>query len=249
MQYGLCLTGGGAKGAFQAGIIKYLKEKDINIKIITGTSIGAINAYFMMKNQYEKLYEFWNNMDGKKYASYLDKVVDNSKIIDELYKLEGEDKKIEKVYVNYVFVKKSSLHEVIVDIKNKSQAEALECVKASSLLPFSKDVEKFDTKILFEKFKNDVSLGLYDGFKLDGGILNNCLLEPFKKHKVDKIIIIGLKSTFEVPEDIYNYYKKEDLIVFKPCFNTNPEDTIKFEKDFCCDLFKKGYDIALKKGV
>ncbi|WP_342455666.1 patatin-like phospholipase family protein [Caloramator sp. Dgby_cultured_2] len=34
MRYGLCLTGGGAKGAFQAGIIKALKEKGLNINIV-----------------------------------------------------------------------------------------------------------------------------------------------------------------------------------------------------------------------
>lgn len=254
MRYGLCLTGGGAKGAFQAGIIKALKEKGLNINIVSGTSIGAINAYFMMKNANEGLYDFWINMDGERYKSSLDKVIDNSKIINELYSLEGEDEKIEHVYINYVLIKKSSLYEVIVDIKGKGKQDALEAVKVSSLLPYNKALvdfkgKMFDTKLLFERFTQDVLLGLYDGFKLDGGIMNNCLLQPFINHRMDKIIIIALMDTFEVPEYIYKYYKEEDLFVFKPNFKINPEDTIRFEKDFCFDLFQKGYEMASKVEV
>ncbi|WDU84332.1 hypothetical protein [Caloramator sp. Dgby_cultured_2] len=61
-----------------------------------------------MKNAYEGLYDFWINMDGERYKSSLDKVIDNSKIINELYSLEGEDEKIEHVYINYVLIKKAA---------------------------------------------------------------------------------------------------------------------------------------------
>lgn len=255
MRYGLCLTGGGAKGAFQAGIIKSLKERGVNVNIVSGTSIGAVNAYFMMKNGYERLYDFWINMDGERYKSSMDKVIDNSKLIDELYSLEGEDENIEHVYINYVLIKKSSLYEVIVDIKGREKEDALEAVKSSSLLPYNNKVtldfkgKMFDTKVLFERFTQDVLLGLYDGFKLDGGIMNNCLLQPFINHRMDKIIVIALRDTFEVPEYIYKYYKEGDLIVFKPNFKIGPEDTIRFEKDFCFDLFQKGFEMASKVEV
>lgn len=44
---GLVLSGGGAKGAYQAGVWKALSENGIshNIKVISGTSVGALNAY------------------------------------------------------------------------------------------------------------------------------------------------------------------------------------------------------------
>lgn len=48
------LSGGGSRGAYEAGIIKFLRErlprvlgKPVPIDIITGTSVGAINAAFM----------------------------------------------------------------------------------------------------------------------------------------------------------------------------------------------------------
>ncbi len=43
-QFGLVLTGGGAKGAYQAGALGYLAEIGIEPHIIAGTSIGAFNG-------------------------------------------------------------------------------------------------------------------------------------------------------------------------------------------------------------
>lgn len=41
---GLVLAGGGAKGAYQAGVLRYLAEIDFRPHIIAGTSIGALNG-------------------------------------------------------------------------------------------------------------------------------------------------------------------------------------------------------------
>ncbi len=43
-QFGLVLTGGGAKGAYQAGALRYLAEIGLEPHIIAGTSIGALNG-------------------------------------------------------------------------------------------------------------------------------------------------------------------------------------------------------------
>lgn len=59
-EYGLVLSGGGTRGAFQIGVWKALQELGINIKAIAGTSIGALNgALFLQDDFYEtvRLYE------------------------------------------------------------------------------------------------------------------------------------------------------------------------------------------------
>lgn len=243
MNYGLCLTGGGAKGAYQAGIIKALKEKNYNIKVITGTSIGAINGYFIYKDAYEKMYKFWFNMHMDKYFDSLNMVVENRRVIDELSIIEGLNKNIDKFYVNYVEVEDKCLKEVVVNITDLDKNDGLAAIKASSLLPFNYegDLQNVSAKILFEQFKIDVNQGKYDGYKLDGGILNNCLLQPFIENKVDKIIISSLSNEFEVPEYIYESYKKEDIIVLNPNFDIKPQDTVNFTNEFCTTIFNLGY--------
>ena len=49
-QIGLVLTGGGAKGAYQAGALKYLAEIGLQPQIIAGTSIGALNGAVLAAN-------------------------------------------------------------------------------------------------------------------------------------------------------------------------------------------------------
>lgn len=43
-RFGLVLSGGGAKGAYQAGVVKALAELEIEISAISGASIGALNG-------------------------------------------------------------------------------------------------------------------------------------------------------------------------------------------------------------
>jgi NTE family protein len=252
MILGMCLPGGGAKGAFQGGVIKRLNENGISPIILTGTSIGAINSYFIMRDSYKKLEEFWTSIDKEKFTGKIDKTIDNSVLIDILSQLQEDNKNIRNAYVNYVSVINQNLKEVIVDIKNTDSTEALNSVRYSSLLPARAQKDKspeetaasFNSQNLFQNFQEDVEKGVYDGYNLDGGILNNNLLSPFITNKVDKILIVGLKSDYVVPEYIYKYYDNKDVIVINPNILSSPGDTLRFEKTYCLDMYERGYKIA-----
>src|SRR5262245_5112237 len=62
----LVLQGGGALGAYQAGVYHALHERGIEPDWIIGTSIGAINASLIAGNPREdrlqRLQEFWTRM-------------------------------------------------------------------------------------------------------------------------------------------------------------------------------------------
>jgi NTE family protein len=62
----LVLQGGGALGAYQAGVYHALHEQGIEPDWIVGTSIGAINASLIAGNpradRLERLKEFWTRM-------------------------------------------------------------------------------------------------------------------------------------------------------------------------------------------
>ena len=64
---GLVLAGGGAKGAYQAGAVKYLAEIDFVPHIIAGTSIGALNGAVLAANlpfshAADRLNLMWTNL-------------------------------------------------------------------------------------------------------------------------------------------------------------------------------------------
>ncbi|MEM7181726.1 MAG: patatin-like phospholipase family protein [Spirochaetota bacterium] len=63
----LILSGGGARGAYQAGVFKYLQESGYKPDIVCGTSVGAINAIGIASGMSaDKIIELWQNIESKK---------------------------------------------------------------------------------------------------------------------------------------------------------------------------------------
>lgn len=67
LKTGLVLSGGGAKGAYHVGVVKALAEYRIEVDIISGASIGALNGALLatsssMQEGYERLNEIWQSL-------------------------------------------------------------------------------------------------------------------------------------------------------------------------------------------
>lgn len=61
--YCLILAGGGTKGAYQVGVWKALVELGIKISAVAGTSIGAINAAFILQGDIDKLVRLYDHIE------------------------------------------------------------------------------------------------------------------------------------------------------------------------------------------
>ena len=74
-RFGLVLAGGGAKGAYQAGVIQALYELDIADKVyaVSGTSVGALNTLAFALNRKELCPEVWENIGFKDVLVRADK--------------------------------------------------------------------------------------------------------------------------------------------------------------------------------
>lgn len=60
--YGVVLGGGGAKGGYEIGVWKALRELDIQIEAIAGTSVGALNGAIITQGDYETAYNLWTSL-------------------------------------------------------------------------------------------------------------------------------------------------------------------------------------------
>jgi len=65
MKRAIVLSGGGSKGAYQMGVWKALKKLRIKYDIVTGTSVGALNAAMMTQKTFYKGLKLWNNLNSK----------------------------------------------------------------------------------------------------------------------------------------------------------------------------------------
>lgn len=70
-KFALVLSGGGFKGAFQLGALKYLKQNwdqinpgatEMKFDIIAGVSVGSLNGYMVAANQFEALEDLWKKV-------------------------------------------------------------------------------------------------------------------------------------------------------------------------------------------
>lgn len=68
-EYGLVLEGGGAKGAYQIGAWKALKEAGVKIKGLSGVSVGALNGAMICMDDLAKAEEIWENIS---YSQVMD---------------------------------------------------------------------------------------------------------------------------------------------------------------------------------
>lgn len=74
-EYGLVLEGGGAKGAYQIGAWKALKEAGVKIKGVAGVSVGSLNGALICMDDLERAEEIWKNIDYSKVMAVSDETM------------------------------------------------------------------------------------------------------------------------------------------------------------------------------
>src|SRR5690554_4249715 len=101
MKLGLALGGGGARGSYQIGVIKALIESGLleDLKIVAGTSIGAINACLVMGElSFEQMESIWMHLDNNELYGSIDRfkqdklgIFNQRRMYDSLVKLQSKD--------------------------------------------------------------------------------------------------------------------------------------------------------------
>jgi predicted acylesterase/phospholipase RssA len=66
MKRALVLCGGGSLGSYEIGVWRFLREKNQQFDIVTGTSIGAINGAIVATGEFEKAETLWKSVAADK---------------------------------------------------------------------------------------------------------------------------------------------------------------------------------------
>lgn len=63
----LVLSGGGAKGSYQAGVLKAINDRlDLDYDVISGVSVGNLNGVMMAQGKVDELVEVWKEITNDK---------------------------------------------------------------------------------------------------------------------------------------------------------------------------------------
>ena len=80
--YALVLAGGGTKGAYQVGVWKALKELDISVKAIAGSSIGSLNGALILQDNFEQMIDIYSNIEIKNIMKITEEIDSNKNLFD-----------------------------------------------------------------------------------------------------------------------------------------------------------------------
>lgn len=78
-EYGIVLEGGGAKGAYQIGAWKALREAGVRINAIAGASVGALNGALMCMDDLETAEKIWRNISYSDVMNVDDELMESLK--------------------------------------------------------------------------------------------------------------------------------------------------------------------------
>ena len=232
MKRALVFSGGGAKGSYQIGVWKALRKLHIIIDIVTGCSIGSINAALFAENKYHIAKKMWLKITtddlftkdetkvfktlGLKFdkaKEYLDRLIDESKI---------RKSKIDYGLVTFNYKKRTPK---ILTKQEIPEGKLVDYILASSTFyPF------------IEKKKID------DDYYIDGGFYDNMPINLAVDMGATEVIAIDLKNI-----GIKRKTKNKEIPVTVIEYNLNDYGTLVFTKEKAKERIKLGYNDTMKK--
>lgn len=220
-EYGIVLEGGGARGAYQIGVWKALREAGMKIKGVAGTSVGALNGALICMDDLGKAEEIWGNMT---YSTVFN--VDDS-MIGKLKKFGVRSMKVTDAAAEFrrLFSDRrldiaplKKLLEETVDEERIRRSPRDFC--AASFSVTDRKEEDFDVKAAPLGTIKDIMMAsaYFPGFKqeklggktyLDGGSVNNVPVDLLTDRGYKDIIVIRLygigvdrRRFMDIPEDV-----------------------------------------------
>lgn len=223
-EYGIVLEGGGARGAYQIGAWKALREAGVRIKGVAGTSVGALNGALICMDDLETAEKIWKNMTYSRVLSVDDKFMES------LHRLD---------------VRGAGIPEIAAGVRRVLADRGLDITPLKDLIAGTVDEEKirmsprelyattfslsdrreitFDLRTAPEGTMKDLLLAsaYFPGFKneklggktyMDGGSVNNVPVNVLTDRGYEDIIVIRIygigvdtEKYFQVPEGVRLY--------------------------------------------
>lgn len=188
----LCLSGGGARGAYHLGVISVLEEHSIAIKAISGTSIGAlIGASLASGKSADEIFEIFCSREMRKIFSFafafshIFDIDTNAIILEKLLSVDSFEALSIPLSVAVFDVKKEELQHI-----NAGDSLKKIVLASCALVPVFKAVE-------------------HNGMLLvDGGLVDNFPVEQLQKYPYPIVGVNLYPSSPSLPKSLYGWIKK-----------------------------------------
>lgn len=252
LKIGLVLSGGGSRGAYQAGALKAIKDLKLSelVTIVAGSSIGAINGAAFVQGDFDKLEYIW------KHLSY-DKIFTSIKQNRNLYMQIGYEF-FTNGGINVEPVKELIREAIDYDkIYNSPTDFGLVVFNFSEVKPQYLLKEAIEEKDLIDYIIGSATFPVFQRHiinnksYLDGGLYDNLPLQMAAHHKSKPDLILSIKiSKYDsrIPFTSSSYQKirsNHNLIEIEPSIPLG--SIFNFQEKFTKKYFELGYNDTFKK--
>lgn len=263
MKIGLVLAGGGARGAYQIGVWKGLNEICIDryISVISGTSIGALNAVLFCQGDLSIAEEIWNSISIEKIIPTDHKDLLKRSI---LVTIGSKNLNFVKKYIPKAMeggnISRSGLIDIIdnsINLKTIREKEVI-CYVACTEIPSIEakyfKINNYDVSDIKKILLATSALPMIYGSEnidgkdyLDGGIVDNIPIQPVYGEGCDIIIVVPLAKEVIIDRKLYPNTK---IIEIRPSeIEDGFDGTIDFNSDNAKKKMKLGYDDVINQIV
>lgn len=221
MNIGLVLSGGMAKGAYQLGALRAIREfiDPKEVKYISAASIGSLNAYAYASDNLDASSFMWHSINLTHNRILLTTLLRSEFLPEVIRRLAKKDVYCEKFYIPLINIRTRSI--AYTDIADMHNEELKEHLAAAISMPVMAAPVNID------------GLNYYDGASVD-----NIPVYPLMKLNLDYIICIHF--------DEYNYtfesqYFDNKIVKINFDGEKSLSDSIWFVRNDIRDMETQGY--------
>ena len=224
-KWALTLAGGGAKGAYQFGVWKALREMQLekNLVAVSGSSVGALNAALISLNEFDDANTIWTSIMPKQFLDInfdtiigpLDTLVKRT-LTNGLCSRDG----LISIIDNYLNLKELAAARIPAYVcVSHYPSECIECLNEKPEPEYISlsEVDAHDAKQLLlassaMPYVYPPEL-IHDKVYRDGGLSDNVPVLPMTTVGADKLIVVKLEPDDKVNTDLYSTFSEVVEIV------------------------------------
>ncbi len=200
-EYGLVLAGGGAKGIYQLGAWKAMKELGIKFNVVAGVSIGSINGALIASDSYDEAVMLWKSASVDKGV----KIAGDLKDPENLFSLKNAGVLIKEIMRNKG-IDASPTKDFLLQFINEDKVRrsdvkfGMVTFNLSEFTPVEIFIDKIpegelvDFLLASSKVPGVSKIGPEDERYLDGGVYDNAPIGLLRKNGYNRIIVVDISS-------------------------------------------------------
>lgn len=216
----LVLGGGGARGSYHIGVWKALRELEIELDIITGTSVGALNGAVILQGDYELAERMWRELEVNNVVEFeLTSKPSNfseyseilSKFILTAIKNRGMSSKPLLALIREYILKESSIRESRIEFG----LTVTEMINRERQIFYLEDIPEGQLELYLlasaSLYPAMSSTTIEDKEYIDGGYSENVPVDVALKRNPTHVIIADINTNgkvreYSIPSDVESYH-------------------------------------------